>query len=68
MARWFKAPLWMHFGRVPCSLNWLASIGFDSVSFCPLIAVPILALAVFAISLCISLVLSRLPIVGKWIV
>lgn len=49
-------------------LNWLASIGFDSVSFCPLIAVPILALAVFAISLCISLVLSRLPIVGKWIV
>ena len=43
-------------------------IGFNSLSFNPIISVPILALATLGISYLIAIVLYKIPQIGKWIV
>jgi surface polysaccharide O-acyltransferase-like enzyme len=42
--------------------------GISPVSFHPIVSVPVLSLAVFVISLAVSVVLNRIPVVKKWLV
>ena len=42
--------------------------GFSVLSFNPIISIPLLALFVFGISLSISAILNKIPLVKKWIV
>ena len=46
---------------------WDATIGSDSFSFGPLLAVPLEALGVAGVSLVVSLVLGKIPVMRDWL-
>ena len=52
----------------PAVIEFLAELGLDSLTFSPVISIPIVALAVFVISFAISAVLNHIPILKKYIV
>ena len=49
-------------------LDLLENLGLSSLSFHPLLSVPLIACIVFAISFCISAVIHHIPILKKYIV
>lgn len=49
-------------------IDKLASNGIYAVAYNPLISVPIISLIVFVISFVISILLSKIPIIGKYVV
>lgn len=49
-------------------IGYLGKVGIDALSFNPLYAVPIVALLVFVISSIISFILSKVPILNKYVV
>ena len=49
-------------------IEQLQAHGFHVLTFDPIIAVPAVSVAAFAISLAISVLLSKLPVVGKYLV
>ena len=49
-------------------LEQLQRYGFHVLTFDPILAVPVVSVAAFAISLAISALLSKLPVVGKYLV
>jgi len=50
------------------SLNFLAKIGLNTMTFLPVLSVPVVALIVMVSSFAISYVLSKCPGLNKWIV
>ena len=46
----------------------LQRCGFHVLTFDPIIAVPVVSVVVFTISLAISVLLSKIPVVGKYLV
>ena len=52
----------------PFFLETLSRLGWETTSFFPPISIPTIALSVFALSLCTSALLNRIPILNKYIV
>ena len=52
----------------PFFLATLSRLGWKTTSFFPPVSIPVISLAVFALSLCTSALLSRIPILNKYIV